>query len=662
MVFSAWSPQGWLFINPDLSGSLTMIEILRRTAMGNQKDGISRTAGMFLIGALAAVACTQQPVAEKVEVSETGAEQVLAARPDQIRVPGRNEIPIGDPVMAGVEVASYVEDVAVERTAPQSGFEGQLTVREVPLKARPKPRGQGYPMPEEMAARRAEGAPAGRTRSGFTGRGSEAATPADSLELNGPIQTPTPGAGNGLPFLVADFDSTNFDSNASTTGFFTVPPDPHVAAGTSHVMTVVNTSLQVFTKNGAVQRTQSLRNFFAPLAPLTGTFDPKVLYDSQANRWVVVTLEQTDKAFGSAANTSRVFVAASDDADPAGTWFMTAIDARTMVGGRDHWADYPGFGVDEEAIYITTNLFSFADTGGFFGGVRLWILPKGPLYNGQTVNVRRVDPYAAAGFALTTMPAQMYGNSSGVGGLLLGYSGLNDGTNAFVQVMRINNPLGAIQVAGPEFVNLGAVDDLCCALPGAAQQGAGETVMTNDRRMLNAVWINGRAYGTFTLRRNSRAAVHWVELNTSAAASISRQATITGQEIGGSVHTFFPSVAANDRGDVMVGYAASGPSIFPGAYYSIYASGDDISQVREPQTLRAGLGPYVRRFGPANRYGDYTGTVVDPVDGCFWVFNQYAGAPGTPLGNTGTGRWNTAAGKVCLALGFGQQPDVEGDE
>ena len=49
-------------------------------------------------------------------------------------------------------------------------------------------------------------------------------------------------------------------------------------------------------------------------------------------------------------------------------------------------------------------------------------------------------------------------------------------------------------------------------------------------------------------------------------------------------------------------------------------------------------------------------TVVDPVDQCFWVFNQHAGTRGS--GTTGgcngrpaieDGRWATAFGKFCFA-------------
>ncbi|NIL95676.1 MAG: hypothetical protein GTO62_00645, partial [Planctomycetales bacterium] len=58
------------------------------------------------------------------------------------------------------------------------------------------------------------------------------------------------------------------------------------------------------TKAGVQQNSQSLSSFFSSLSPATDTFDPKVIYDQYNDRFVVVTLEQTDTAFGDPADTS----------------------------------------------------------------------------------------------------------------------------------------------------------------------------------------------------------------------------------------------------------------------------------------------------------------------------------------------------------------------
>ena len=130
-------------------------------------------------------------------------------------------------------------------------------------------------------------------------------------------------SGQAAPASTVDFDSLDFDDNsANSGGFLFIPPDPIGAAGPDHLVSVVNVSIQFHTKAGAGLLDAvagapvtgvSLASFFAPLAPVNFTFDPKVIYDQHAGRFVVVTLERQDVLLGDPADTSRILVAVSDD-------------------------------------------------------------------------------------------------------------------------------------------------------------------------------------------------------------------------------------------------------------------------------------------------------------------------------------------------------------
>lgn len=69
--------------------------------------------------------------------------------------------------------------------------------------------------------------------------------------------------------------------------------------------------------------------------------------------------------------------------------------------------------------------------------------------------------------------------------------------------------------------------------------------------------------------------------------------------------------------------------------------------------MAAGLDYYVRTFTSGstgrNRWGDYTATVVDPLDDSFWTFNEYALTRGTAFGGE-DGRWGTRWGKFTASL------------
>ena len=420
-------------------------------------------------------------------------------------------------------------------------------------------------------------------------------------------------------------------------------------------------------KTGMLICRDALLDFFATTpapGPLgTRTFDPKVVYDQFEDRFLVVDLERVDAgANPSVGNMSRILLAVSNDGTPgcaATNWDFLAIDSETSISGLDHFADYPGFEVDEEAIYITNNMFQH-DPLGDFGGVRLWIVAKGAgtggFYDGGAAAVTFHDPYAGGGLATTTMPAQVFGAGGvgpGIGTFLVSYSGLTNGIDEFVQVVRVDAPLGAVSFA-QEFINIGDTESFApVALPDAPQSGTATLIEVTDRRALDAVWRDGNLYLTTTINPNSgpdtgQATAHWFQLDTSAApggaiTSID-QGNIGGEDIATDTTTFYPSVAVNNALEVKFGFSVSAASIFAGAFVTGRQPGDPPGTVQGSQTVKAGEDFYIRTFGgPENRWGDYSGISVDPTDQSFWVFNEFADTRETPTPPSGEeGRWGTA--------------------
>ncbi|MCA9027873.1 MAG: hypothetical protein KDA86_21875, partial [Planctomycetaceae bacterium] len=454
------------------------------------------------------------------------------------------------------------------------------------------------------------------------------------------------------PPVTNSIEGINFDENATNGGFYNIPPDPIGAAGPNHVVSVVNTSIEWHLKDGTQQHSQSLANFFSSLSPANGTFDPKVIYDQASNRFVVVTLEVVGRSTGNAADdASRILLAVSDDSNPNGTWHFQAINSLTSISGVNYWADYPGFATDGQAIYVTNNLFQFEGAGSF-GGSRLWIIGKGEgsggLYDGGASSVTIHNPYAGGGIATTTQPAQIFGAAPGsTGTFLVSYSGLSDGTNEFFQVVRVDNPLTS-PTFSQQFVSAGNIDNTAAATPDAPQLGTATLIDTGDRRAINAVWRNNSLYLATAVIPTSGAdagqqTAHWARMNTTTLASITvaEQGNIGGEDIATGTYTYYPSIAVNSMGDVAVGFAASSPTIYAGAYYTMRNVGDPAGTMQASEVAAAGLAPYVRTFGGArNRWGDYSGTVVDPANDSFWIFNEYALTQGTILLGE-DGRWGT---------------------
>ncbi len=331
---------------------------------------------------------------------------------------------------------------------------------------------------------------------------------ADGAAVVDPVRSPQQPEAPGLE---ARFEALNFDVDAALTGVYQIPPDPIGAAGPAHVLSVVNSSIQWFTKGGTLQNSQRLgRNssthvgsFFEPLVPVNRLYDPKAIYDQHAGRFLVVALERQDDGLGDPVDSSRILLAVSDDSDPNGTWYYHAINSNITISGDPTWADYPGFSIDEEAVYITNNMFTYADIFGsrYYRGTLLWIVAKQPFYSGGAASVTVHDPSGAVGGGLaatTTQPAHIFGNApAGVGTWLL-RTGFAGGNQEFLSIIRVDNPLGT-PAFSHAFVSMGDIEDSSTALGDAPQSGTAITVETNDRRALHAVWRDDSLWATFQI-------------------------------------------------------------------------------------------------------------------------------------------------------------------
>ena len=521
----------------------------------------------------------------------------------------------------------------------------------------------------------------------LTPRGAELPT----IDIEGDIDTPPvvignpnngPSSGGPATQLDKAFASLGFGDNATLNGFYSIPPDPIGAAGLTRVIAVTNVMIESRSKDGELQWRSGLGGFFAPVGLIQGSrlFDPKIVYDPHTNRFVVVVLELRSGSTTAQThpnNASRILLAVSSGANPtsgaASQWHFAAIDAKFQLSGYDLWADYPGLEVDDKAIYVTNNMFTFFGGGSLSAGSRLWIVPKGldgGLYAGGPTTSAMYNPYATTAGAIntTTMPAEVRqagGTGPGNGTFLVSYSGLSGGGSEFVQVIRILNPLGT-PTFNVSLVFLGDIDTATGALPGARQLGTTATINTNDRRALDAVWQNGDLWAVFTVRTPTgpeagQVAAHWVRVATAsvdfstwfgALTGLVDQGSIGGEDIAPGTYTFFPAVAVNRDGHAVFGFSASAQTIYAGAYVTSRKAGDPAGTVRSSTTVAAGLDYYVRTFGSGrNRWGDYSGVSLDPSnEDHVWVFNEFADTRGTILSQfpTEDGRWRTVWGRYKL--------------
>lgn len=87
--------------------------------------------------------------------------------------------------------------------------------------------------------------------------------------------------------------------------------------GPDHVVSVHNGTIRIHNKAGGILSTNTLDGFWGTVAGSSGTFDPKILYDSQSSRWILTACDDAELA------TSGVLVGVSQSDNPEGIGICT---------------------------------------------------------------------------------------------------------------------------------------------------------------------------------------------------------------------------------------------------------------------------------------------------------------------------------------------------
>src|SRR5260370_14902381 len=92
------------------------------------------------------------------------------------------------------------------------------------------------------------------------------------------------------------------------------------------------------------------------------------------------------------------------------------------------------------------------------------------------------------------------------------------------------------------------------------------------------------------------------------------------------------SIAMDSAGDIAAGYSVSSSAMNPAIRYAGRVPGDPLNTLQTETSIIEGTGSQLPTL---NRWGDYSGMSVDPVDDCtFWYTNEY-------LQTNGTFNWST---------------------
>ncbi|MCA8954930.1 MAG: hypothetical protein KDC87_02590, partial [Planctomycetes bacterium] len=367
-------------------------------------------------------------------------------------------------------------------------------------------------------------------------------------------------------------------------------------------------------------------SFFGSLVQGYRLFDPWVVYDKFSNRFMILFTS----TIGNPKTGSRYYLAISKTSNPNSGWWLYWNNATLNgSGSTTNWADYPRLATDENAIYITANMFGFT-TGFQYSKIRI-MQNKSTLLSGGSSQLwwdfwDITISGSSTTKAFTIQPCHDYDDKS-LSSFAYFVSCIN-GTGSNLYFYAINN----VTRRTPPYPGMAktSVAVASYASPGnSRQRGGTQNVENVAPRLMNAVKRSGSIWTAHSVKlggTTAGAGVQWYECPvnswpTSGSMSRRQQQLYWG---GADYYYTFPSVAVNHRNDMSMVFCRSHTTLeYLGCRFTGRLATAPLSTLDGSVSLKAGEAYYVRLGSGRNRWGDYLGNCVDP-QGNFWFIGEYA--------------------------------------
>ena len=457
----------------------------------------------------------------------------------------------------------------------------------------------------------------------------------------------------------------NFTGSTYGVNTQALPADANGAVGPRHFVEFINGTVAVYLKtNGlSVQRKTNLK-FWADAGLIISTdsdvTDPRVIYDPVSQRWFA---SQVDFDANAAANgldptleANDFLLAVSAGPDPTGPWHGFLFQADPDTG---YFADFPTLGVDGNGVYISGDLFHGQDTPV---GPALVSLPKADLIAATPTIANRtwfgVMSYSSRGQVL--QPAICFDGSSSGAVLAMGDIGSDSDPHSNVVNFTVQNSgSAAATLSAPLSIGVDPYvvpfnSDMGVPLFNPVQPDGTTTLQANDARLSAKVYaVGGVLYAVHSTEVNNRIAIRWYRIDASTRALI-ESGTITDPNLD----LFFPSIAANAGGVVVIGYNGSSLGTFVSSFAIAGQTANGVTTFGNPVLLQSGVASYhdgneilaQLLDDPVvdSRWGDYSATSVDPADPTrFWTIQMY---PSDVDLSVGIGVWSTQITELLTTL------------
>ena len=431
--------------------------------------------------------------------------------------------------------------------------------------------------------------------------------------------------GKGLPKgndPLVDFDSKSSKKQTrdpiltfQTTSSTATPGDPTGEVGRDYYLASWNSSFRFYNLDGSpATPNTSLSNLFGP----NESGDPIVLYDSEADRYVI-----------SSMGSSALNFAISVSNDPVNDGWHVYNAASNQFPTSGQFPDYPKYSIWSDGYYCTTNT----------GGDNLFVLEREKILNGDpTASLQAFDIPAmvTAGFSSAQVLDIVDDDHPAPGNATLVYMQDDSWTGVSIDHLKIWNinidwsNSSNSSVSSPTQLNTTAFNS---TFDGGSfsnlEQPSGPDIDAMQWTIMNQAQFrkfptHNSAVLNFVVDVDGSSAelagVRWYELRQDGDGqpwSIYQEGTYTAPD---GRHAFAASMSIDLQGNIGMGYSSVSSTESISLRYTGRYAGDPLGEM----TLEEGLVAQSTGNNPNLRYADYADISVDPVnDKQFWYVSEY---------------------------------------
>jgi hypothetical protein len=381
------------------------------------------------------------------------------------------------------------------------------------------------------------------------------------------------------------------------------------------LISCINSTMNIYdTQNDTLLKSVALAAFSDTLDLDAKQYDPKLLYDADADKFVMTYLSGTQDS------TSNIVVAFSQSSDPLGLWNLYSLTGNPL--NDSSWSDYPAISITNNELFLTVNLL--CDSGSWqtsFKQSVIWQIDKSNGYAGDSLHSKVWSNIKSGSLQIRNIhPVQGGSEPAGPDEYLLSNRNfaIQSDTIFLLHISNVQSDTNAVLTITP------LIADKCYGMPPDAAQAGSQTLATNDARVLGAFLENdmiqfvGNSIDTLS---GMAVIYHGIISNIPTVPVVHLNLISDTMEFGYPNISYTGATALDNSAIISVNYSG----LFTNAGFCAINYNGNTGVYSQPGNLKSG-NSYVNLFSgtTAERWGDYSGSQrVYNEPGKVWVAGFY---------------------------------------